>query len=114
MKSLASDIEAIPTDSHFLFNNFLTCSSGGTSNETLFCQGASSNLVKIDALLSLPTSNVSPYIIQNIPIKLLPPFILHKFDSNSTVHLKTSYMTFFPRIKKDNIPQLFRKHKCTL
>jgi len=116
MKSLASDIDSIPTDSRFLFNNFLTCSSGGTSNEMLFGQGVSSYLVKVDAMLSLPTSIVSPSLeyIQNIPIKLLPPFSLHKFDSIATQHLKTSYMTFLPSFNEDDIPQLCRRHKCAL
>lgn len=95
-----SGIEAIPTDSHFLFHNFLTWSSGGTSNETLFGQNVSSKIVKIDTLIALPTSIVSASLeyIQNIPIKLLPPFILHKFDLNTTAHLKTSYMTFLSSI----------------
>ena len=113
IKSIATEIEAIPENEQFLFNGLLCSSTGGTLNETIF--GQTSSVVKIGVLMSLSNKNISPALdyIDSIPCNLLPPFVLHKFNADALVHLNASYEKFIPDINGD-IPKLCRKHKSTL
>jgi len=113
IKSIATEIEAIPKNEQFLFNGLPCSSTGGTSNETIF--GQTSSVVRIGVLMSLSTKNISPALdyIESIPCNLLPPFVLHKFNADVLVHLTASYEKFIPGINSD-IPKLCRKHKSAL
>jgi len=44
-------------------------------------------------------------------VKLLPPFVLHKLDSVSLVHLRNCYLTFLPNVDVTTVPQLCKIHK---
>ena len=113
VKSLASEIDGIAENEQFLFDGLLHVNNGGTSNETIFAKTMST--VNVDVLLSLSTSEVVPTAnyIENIPCNLLPPFVIHKFNSDYMIHLEASYLKFLPNVSGD-IPQLCRKHKAAL
>jgi len=44
-------------------------------------------------------------------IKPLPPYLLHRFNSDEMSCLRTSYVTFLPNINPLDVPQLCRKYK---
>ena len=113
IRSIAGDFENIPSDNHFFFDGLLTSDSSGTSNKTLFGQNLSS--VKVNTLLLTSGTSVFPTLnyIEDIPVKLLSPFVLHGFDFDVVVHLTTSYKMFLPDVN-EHIPQLCRKHRCAL
>ena len=110
IRSVASDIRAIPSDQQFLFDTLLISDSGGTSNKTLFGHGLPN---KINTLLFSSASSVFPTLnyIEDNPVKLLSPFIVHKFDTDTVVNLATLYKTFLPGVS-ENVPQLCKKHKA--
>lgn len=94
-KSIASEIKTIPSDQQFLFDGLLKSNSGGSSNKTLF--GWS---LPINILLFSSGSSVFPTLnyIEDNPVKLLSPFVVHKFDPDTVIHLTTSYKTFLPGV----------------
>lgn len=61
--------------------------NGGSASETLFGQET------------------------NEYVKLMPPFVLHHFDSVSMSYLRMSYQAFLPDIDLLEVPQMCRKYK---
>jgi len=113
IKSLVNEIETIPSESQFLFDDILGSNSNSTANKTLFYNSLES--FKIDTILLSSNCDVYPSLdyIENIPFKFLSPFIVYKFNTDIVEHLTTSYKTFIPNVS-ESIPQLCRKHRCAL
>jgi len=83
-----------------MLKNLLGSSSGDTADETLFGQ-------------TTFLSGSAP--LQDCAyVKLLPPFVLHYYDSVSHSYLRRCYQKILPGIDVLEIPQLCRKYKSTL
>ena len=85
--------DALAPEHLYIFKELLCDMSGGSASETLFGQ-------------------VSHSLLHNqVYVKLLPPFVLHHFDSVSLSYLRMSYLAFLPDIDLLEVPQICRKYR---
>ena len=105
----------VPSEYSSIFDRLLGSTSSGTSTDTLFGQSMMLSSVSSPRLLSITQCTVQPSIdyAECCPkvVNLLPPFVLHKLDSISLVHLRSCYQSFLPNVDVASVPQLCRKHK---
>ena len=110
-----TNLAHVPSEYSSIFDRLLGSKSSGTSTDTLFRQSIMLSSVSSPRLLSIMQCTVQPSIdyAEWCPkvVNLLPPFVLHKLNLISLVHLRSCYQSFLPNIGMASVPQLCRKHK---
>ena len=108
VRSIAqTDIDAVPEVHRCFFENFLNTKVVNTFTETLFGQQISS-FKHMQHAMSVTEEAVCPsmiYLDQHY-VKFLPPYTVHKLDSDSLRYLRESYQAFLPEVDPLEIPQL--------
>ena len=96
-----------------LFNTFIEVKSSSAFTETIYGQGLSFlNNFNINYILSLSSANLSCSLnfVDDCPIKLIHPYKICKFDSDSLRYLQKSYQAFLPDVDDSEPLQLYCKH----
>ena len=79
----------------------------------MYGQRSLSSSVNLSTLFNIAISDVFPSLdyAKNCPVQLLPPYVIHKFDTVALNYLRTSYQLFLPEIDILEIPELYKKYK---
>jgi len=109
------DSVTLNNEEQALFGQLIRTGSGGTSCETLYNQQSRLQLGgRLQTILSLSEVDVNPSIdyFDNNAVKLLPPSVVHYFDSDELRYLQQSYAKFIPGLNVFEVPKTYRKHKA--
>jgi len=111
VKNLSANSATLNDEEEVLFGQLIKSNTGGTSTETLYNQECQFGL---QTNLSISEGNVVPSLdyLNNIGVKLLPPSVLHLFDSDDLRYLQQSYTSFISGVDALEVPQAYRKYKA--
>ena len=98
-----------------LFGQLIRTSTAGTSTETLYNQDCQVQLGEsLLTNLTISEEDVVPSFdyFDNTGVKLLPPSVVHYFETDELRYLRQSYASFIPGLDVLEVPQTYRKHKA--